>query len=87
MTAKQLTNKRMRVTRRGFATIEPFLVSPLILALGVGITLAMRWLLGTTHWLTWLPSVVFAIPFLFFFGFVPAMVIVTELKRRRKIDD
>lgn len=70
--------------RRGFATIEPFIVSPVILAIGFVISVTVRWLLGTTHWLTWIPTIVLALPFMFFFVFIPTMAIVTELKQRRK---
>ncbi len=70
--------------RRGFATIEPFIVSPVILVMGFVISVVVRWLLGTTHWLTWIPTIVFALPFMFFFGFVPTVAVVTELKQRRK---
>lgn len=63
--------------------IEPFLVSPVILAIGWGLSLALRWLFGTTHWLTWLPTTLFAIPFLVFFGLIPSMALVTEMKCRR----
>ncbi len=39
------------------------------------------------HWLTWLPAIFFAIPFLFFFGVVPSMALVREMKRRRTLDE
>ena len=55
-----------RSRRRAFALIEPFVIAPIMLVVGLAITFAIRWLLSTDHWTTWIPTVILGIPFLIF---------------------
>ena len=68
--------------RRGFATIEIFIVSPVILAIGIGVTYLLRWLFTTTHWTTWIPTLLFGIPFLVVYGLIVPMIICGEARER-----
>lgn len=78
---------RPTMARRGFATIEPFIVSPVIFAIGICLSFAVRWLFGASHWLTWLRETFLAIPFMIFIGLVPLMALLTKTKRRCSIGE
>ena len=73
--------------KSGFATYEIFIVSPIILAIGIGVTLLVRWLSDTTHWATFLPAALAAIPFLATYGLLLPMICLGELlhKKRRMV--
>ena len=73
----------MRHRRRGFATFEIFIVSPFILAIGIGATYLVRWLFSTTHWTTWIPTMVFGIPFFVAYGLIVPMIIYGVSDERR----
>lgn len=68
--------------RRAFATIEIFIVSPVILAIGIGATYLLRWLFTTTHWTTWIPTLLLGIPFLVVYGLIVPMIISGEARER-----
>ena len=72
----------VRHSRRGFATFEIFIVSPLILAFGVAVTLILRWTKETTHWTTWLPTILFAIPFAVAYGTIVPLTLYTMVRAR-----
>lgn len=75
----------MRQRRSGFAIVEPFIVSLFLLAFGIAATYLLRWSLSTTHWTTWIPTVVFGIPFLIFYGLIVPMIIYRNWRERKSI--
>lgn len=71
-------------SKAGFATIEPFIVSFILVIVGVVISLSLRWMLSTVNLACWIPAIIFSIPAVFFLGFVPFMILKEKLGRGNK---
>jgi hypothetical protein len=67
-------------SRSGFAIIEPFLVTPVFLLVGFGTSMVIRTWFESTHWLTWIPTIVLGLPFAMFYGLVPIMALASSLR-------
>ena len=80
-----MPTSRSRYRRRGFGGHEYLVTTPIMLAIGIAITYATRWLLSTDHWLTWIPTGLLAVPFLVIYGVRVPMSIIAILKEKRDL--
>ena len=79
---KPLRQRRNRPSRRGFATIEIFLVTPLLLGVGVAVSLVIGWLSGTFHWAVWTPALLLGAPFLVVYGCIVPAILFSAVSER-----
>ena len=59
-----------KVKTHYFNFLEPFLVSPILAALGFLLSKAFQYLTSSEHFLTWTPLVILGIPFVIFWGLI-----------------
>jgi phosphoglycerol transferase MdoB-like AlkP superfamily enzyme len=76
-------NMKDTYSRSGFSTLEPIIVSVILMVFGLLVTLIVRKAFSVQHWISWGPAVLFSLPFLFV-CVVVILLVIRGIFRERK---